>query len=118
MMKPQKWIMAALLALGLAACSDDAEVTVDTPPAVEVADTAPATENNEAVAPDETTNPMPPMGAGDTTPPVLGVDFTGEQGAAVALYQENCASCHEGAVKKAPHTQMIGLLTRKPSSKH
>jgi polyvinyl alcohol dehydrogenase (cytochrome) len=110
-MKLEKLMVAALLVLGLAACSDDAEVTVDTTPPLETADTAPLVETNEAAPPDETTNAMPPMGAGDTTPPVLGVDFTGEQAEAVALYQENCASCHEGAVKKAPHTQMIGLLT-------
>lgn len=46
----------------------------------------------------------------DATPPVLGVDTTGDQADTIALYRENCATCHEGGVDKAPHTQMIGLM--------
>ena len=36
--------------------------------------------------------------------------IAGNAMAAEALYQQHCAMCHDGAVKKAPHRSMIGLL--------
>ena len=42
----------------------------------------------------------------DAEEPKSGETISGE-----AIYQTNCAACHDGGVAKAPHKDMIGLMT-------
>jgi len=49
--------------------------------------------------------------SGDHTPTIVGETAADRPHPGEDLYRSMCASCHEGAVQKAPHTQMLGLLT-------
>ncbi len=91
-----RFSLAALIAITLAACGDSQRAAAPAEP--------------EAGA-DKSTSAEAVTGNSDGVAAINAARTTRESLPGKAVYERACVSCHNGAVKKAPHKDMIGLMT-------
>ena len=103
--------LPALLAFALAACTGQRDAATAADSAAAAVPAAAASEQASASAPTDTAADAQTAKAKDGAQIFADIRAAKERLPGKPVYVAHCAMCHDGAVAKAPHRDMIGMMT-------